>query len=167
MCRSSPPIFLWACLVVGLLSCGAPGDAPRHDRPSASGTAEVVVEIRTVGDEMRYEPTEFTVRPGQQVRLVLENRATSPSMKHNVVILRDREAVTRVGMAAISAGPEKAFVPDDSAVLAFTPLAEPGETTEVVFTAPTEPGDYIYICTFPGHYLAMQGTMRAEAPQPL
>ena len=32
-----------------------------------------------------------------------------------------------------------------------------GETIE--FTAPAEPGDYPYICTFPGHWRLMNGVL--------
>jgi azurin len=41
-----------------------------------------------------------------------------------------------------------------SFVLANTTLAGGGETVKVTFTAPTEPGEYTYICSFPGHYMA-------------
>jgi azurin len=53
-----------------------------------------------------------------------------------------------------------AYVPEDDAVLAATDLAKPGETVTLTFTAPNEPGEYAYICTFPGHYAMMQGVMR-------
>jgi azurin len=44
-------------------------------------------------------------------------------------------------------------------VIAMTAFAGPGETVEVVFTAPAKPGKYPYVCTFAGHCLAgMRGT---------
>jgi len=43
-----------------------------------------------------------------------------------------------------------------------TEVAKPGETVEVTFTAPEEPGAYTYLCTYPGHWATMQGTMRVE-----
>lgn len=140
-------------IAVGLTACGG-GEA---------GSDVAQIEIRPVGDEMRFEQTEFTVKPGQQVRLVFVNTATSPAMQHNVVILTDPNAVDRVGTAAMEAGEANEYVPTDEAILAHTPLAAPGETVEVTFTAPSEPGDYKYICTFPGHYVMMQGTMRVAA----
>ncbi|MCH8962102.1 MAG: hypothetical protein IH820_12455 [Bacteroidetes bacterium] len=33
----------------------------------------------------------------------------------------------------------------------------------LTFTAPTEPGDYPYVCTFPGHWRTMQGVMQVVA----
>ena len=45
-------------------------------------------------------------------------------------------------------------------MLAYTPLAtDHGGTSEVTFTAPATPGGYPYICTVPGHYLKMKGTL--------
>jgi hypothetical protein len=47
---------------------------------------------------------------------------------------------------------------NDPDMLVHTPLAKPGETSDVTFTAP-EPGTYPYICTVPGHYLMMKGVL--------
>ena len=82
-------------------------------------------------------------------------------MVHNVVFVTDKGAINRVGQAALSAS-DNEYIPDDDAIFAYTPLAQPGQTVEVTFTAPEEPGDYPYICTFPGHYSMMQGTMTVE-----
>ena len=51
------------------------------------------------------------------------------------------------------------YVPDTQNVLASTPLVNPGETFELRFTAPATPGRYPYVCTFPGHWRLMQGTL--------
>lgn len=119
------------------------------------------VTITPVGNEMRYEQTSFTVQPGEQVTITFRNTATTQAMSHNVVVLNDNEDATveRVGQAAIAAGEAAAYIPNDPAILAHTPLAQPGQTVTVTFTAPTTPGAYRYICTFPGHYMMMQGTM--------
>jgi azurin len=47
-------------------------------------------------------------------------------------------------------------------VLVATRLLNAGETTTLTFDAPTEAGDYPFVCTFPGHYVTMQGTMRVR-----
>lgn len=130
----------------------------------ASATSPLPNETVTItpeGNQMTFAETEFTVQPGQTVTIVFDNTATSPAMQHNVVVLTtsDEAAIKRVGQAAASASN---YVPDDEAVLAATDLAKPGETTEVTFTAPETPGEYSYVCTFPGHYVSMQGTMIVE-----
>lgn len=140
--HTSPATFAFALAALALSACGG-GES---------------VTLQPVGNEMRYAQTEFTVRAGEEVEIVFENVATSSAMKHNVVVLDsdDDAVVERVGLAA---APETDYVPDDPAVLAATPMSDPGETVRVTFTAPTEPGRYRYICTYPGHYILMQGTM--------
>lgn len=125
---------------------------------SANSSPPKTITLTPVGNEMKFAETEFTVQPGQTVTVVFENTATSPAMQHNVVLLNtpDEEVITRVGQAAVSA---PNYVPDDPAVIAATDVAKPGETTEVTFTAPESPGEYSYVCTYPGHYVSMRGTM--------
>lgn len=132
----------------------APVLAPIASAPSAARR----VVIRPVGNQMNFAVTTFRVRAGEQVRLVFENTATVDAMKHNVVILDDAAAIDRVGIAAISAA-DQGYIPDDEAILFHTALAGPQETVEVTFTAPSEPGAYPYICTYPGHYVLMRGVM--------
>ncbi len=146
--------------VLGLTACGGSegSDASAAvDDAVASGE----VHMQAVGNEMKFDRTSFNVEPGQEVTIVFENVATSPAMQHNVVVIDsdDDAEVNRVGQAAMAAGEANEYIPNDDAVLAYTPLAQPGETVRVSFTAPEEPGTYRYICTFPGHYMVMQGTM--------
>jgi azurin len=122
-----------------------------------SETAEIT--IRPVGDTMEYETTEFTVSPGQQVHLVFENTATSAAMRHNVVVVNSTAAADSVGTAALMMPPDSDYIPESSSIIAHTPLSSPGETVEVTFTAPEQPGTYPYLCTFPGHYITMRGQM--------
>jgi len=141
--------FVVAALV--LIGCGG---------GSSSTPEPIEVRLTPVGNEMRYEQTEFTVSPGQTVTIIFENTATSEAMQHNVVVLNsnDDAVAQRVGMAGLAAA-ATGYVPEDEAILANTEMAKPGETTQVTFTAPTEPGTYRYICTFPGHFTLMQGNM--------
>ena len=53
----------------------------------------------------------------------------------------------------------KAFVPDSPDVLFSTKLVKEGETERLGFTAPKKPGEYIFVCTFPGHWVRMYGVM--------
>ncbi|MFB6279945.1 MAG: plastocyanin/azurin family copper-binding protein [Salinibacter sp.] len=156
MHRHRSPLRLLTVLAVAVglaasLAAGALAD------PAPPKTLTLTPE----GNKMAYATTEVTVQAGRQVTIVFENTATSPAMQHNVVVLNtaEDEAVKRVGQAAISASN---YVPDDPAVLAATDIAKPGETTEVTFTAPDTPGEYTYVCTYPGHYVSMQGTMIVE-----
>jgi len=120
----------------------------------SSGPKTIV--ISPDGNQMKYQTTSFEVKAGETVKLVMKNTATAEMMKHNVVILNDNESIDRVGKAALTA---PNYLPQDAAILAATPMANAGQTTEIEFTAPSTPGKYPYICTFPGHYMMMQGVM--------
>ena len=119
-------------------------------------TAEL--NIGTVGDTMAYDTTAFTVKSGQTVHVVLTNHATSAVMKHNWVLVKPGTEA-KVATAGMSAGEAAGYVPaGDADVIAHTGLSQPGSQVEVTFTAPAA-GSYPYICTFPGHYTTMHGTL--------
>ena len=120
------------------------------------GPKQATIEIRPLGNQMKYETTRFEVKAGQSVKLTLNNTATSPAMKHNVVILTDKSAVQAIGTAAITA---KDYLPEHPAIFIATPIVDAGQSATITFTAPSKKGEYTYICTFPGHYMMMQGTM--------
>ena len=141
-----PHTLLLALLAFGLSAC------------SGQSTREVVLQAE--GNTLHFAQIEFTVKAGQQVSLVFENTATTEGLSHNIVILNDKAAIDRVGVAAVQAA-ENDYIPEDDAILFYTPLAAPGETVEVTFTAP-EPGTYYYTCTFPGHYVTMRGVMKVN-----
>lgn len=138
----------------------AAGKSDPTPRPAHSDAAVLEVVIRPVGDQMKYETTEFTVTAGSHVRLVMENVATLAAMHHNVVITRPGTNTDEVGVAAIQAGDTGGYIPEHEAILFHTPMARPGETSEVEFVAP-DAGDYPYLCTFPGHYALMKGVMHS------
>ncbi len=172
------PFLALAFCLVFLAACGGdgsttgeptavqePGEAPATTTPAdepavAFDGPAFEMTMTPVGNQMLYEQTEFTVQPGQTVRITFENTATTPAMTHNVVFVRTRDDIDPVGQAALTAA-DNEYIPasEMNRILAYTPLAEPGETVTVEFTAPSTPGDYPYICTFPGHYMMMQGTM--------
>lgn len=173
-------LFAFLLLLTVTAGCGGGGDEAAASESASEETTSSVTEeaasrsasgavtevtIQPVGNQMKYEQTEFTVPAGEEITLTFENTATSPAMQHNVVILNsnDDADVQRVGMAALTAGAGNEYIPEDDAIYAHTALSQPGETVEVTFTTPSEPGTYRYICTFPGHYALMQGTMTVVA----
>lgn len=112
-------------------------------------------------DKMRFDMTAFEAKPGQKISVTLKNIGTTPklSMGHNFVML-DRSVnvqnVTRFLDAASMEASHDYVPPGSKEVLAHTKLLGPAETDTVTFTAPRIPGDYLYLCSFPGHY--SQGT---------
>ena len=120
-----------------------------------SNTVKTVI-IQPNGNQMEYMTQAFTVKPSETIRLIMDNTATIEVMKHNIVILNDASKVNEIGILALSA---PNYLPDHPAIIAATPLANIGSQTEVTFTAPNKPGQYTYICTYPGHYTLMKGIM--------
>ena len=94
-------------------------------------------------------------------------------MPHNLVVGKEG-ALETVGLAAdkMVALPDafaKNFVPSTPEVLFSIRLLNPGETVQARFTAPTQPGNYPFICTFPAHWRTMNGIIDvrpAAAPPP-
>ena len=115
---------------------------------------------------MRYDTKILTVKAGQPIVLTLEN---PDIMQHNIVFCKPGTA-EKVGKAADvlardPKGADKNYVPQLPEVLAATPLVNPGESFTLEFTAPTQPGDYPFVCTFPGHWTIMRGIMRVGRPK--
>ena len=118
----------------------------------------------TGNDTMQFDTKEFTVKAGEEVELELKNIGKLPklAMGHNLVILKKGisalkfgQKIMGMGASATNALPEASM--ED--VVAATKLLGPAESDVITFTAPKEPGDYQYLCSFPGHFAMMRGVM--------
>ena len=45
-------------------------------------------------------------------------------------------------------------------MIVHTTVVQPGESDTIFFTVPSAPGDYDFVCTFPGHAQIMTGILR-------
>lgn len=152
--------LLGLLLILGLYCAVLASSTEETDSLTEKASEVQVVVLQPVENTMKFNRTEFTVKAGQKVRLVFENVATNEAMIHNVVILKPGSDIQKVGMAAIQAGPEKNYIPDAEEILFYTHLARPGETAQVEFIAPP-PGEYPYLCSYPGHFVTMNGVMHS------
>jgi azurin len=112
------------------------------------------------GDQLTFDQANLAAPAGAPIELTFNNR--SNHHQHNWVLVNGGdEAAMAVYEAALSAGIKNDWLPPDSPhVIVHTPLIESGKSTMITFQAPTQAGDYRYLCTFPGHYLAgMKGTL--------
>ncbi len=119
-----------------------------------------VILIRTVPHKMVYDRTKIYVEAGKPAVIVLENADIMP---HNLLIGAPGSLV-EIGLAAekMAAEPDavaKNFIPSIPKVLRATPMVQPRESVRLMFTAPTYIGEYPYVCTFPGHWRLMYGTI--------
>ncbi len=155
--------WLWfSLLLLTTVGCGRDGGGGGADPVQR---ADGVATVRLTGsDLMKYNLTRFTVHPGERVRLELTNIGHMPltTMGHNVVILQaGQDYRAFCGQVGAKGGSlENDYVPPSllGQVLAHTKLAGPGQTVSVEFTAPG-PGEYPFVCTFPTHFVYMNGRM--------
>ena len=141
------------------------GSTTRNSTESAFDSQKgiTIVDISCLPERMMFTVTAFTVKAGKPVKLTLENPTATP---HNLVIV-EPGAAAEVGMAGNQMatdpnGASKHFVPDSPKVLFATKLLDPDTSETLRFIAPKEPGEYPYICTFPGHWIIMRGVMTVE-----
>ena len=142
-----------------------------HARASLKNLGVSIIVIRPIRDQMLFDRKQFSVEAGKAVEIVFDNVDIMP---HNLVITAPG-AMIEVGQLAEKMGPAgqaKDFIPDTSKVLFSTRLLLPGQFAKLQFTAPTKVGAYPYVCTFPGHYLIMNGVMNvvekgAAVPPPI
>jgi len=148
-------LFGTALIVLLLSGCGKSGSSSSGapDSAAAGGVKEVDI---AAGDTMKYDVTTIEARPGEALKVVLTNTGSLPkeSMGHNWVLLKADADVTGFDTAAAVAKATDYIPPAQSAaILAKIDLLGPHKSGEVSFTAPTVPGNYPFLCTFPAHYL--------------
>jgi plastocyanin len=141
----------------------SPVVAPPPHRPAPvrkARAAEQRVKIRTMTAQMRYDLETFTVQPGALVRLEFENADDLP---HNLVFCRpgtDTAAMSLKQMENPAEALKRNWLPDDPSIWLHSSMLNPHQSEVLRFTAPSKPGSYPYVCTFPGHALTMRGVMR-------
>ena len=120
-----------------------------------------VIKISAVKERMLFDVTRFEVNAGQPVRIDFTN---PDATAHNIVIVAPG-AEAEIGEAAneMAKDPKEAqrgqYVPKSKKVLHATRMVAPLSAESLRFVAPKEPGEYPYLCTFPGHWIIMKGTM--------
>jgi azurin len=137
-------------------------------KPAATRTAATTHDGRAIeisaSDTMKFSVTEITARPGERLSVTLVNLGTTPklSMGHNWVLLGAGADVPQFLVAAAEAVTTE-FVPAGAGgdhIIAATKLLGPRERDTVTFAAPTAPGRYEFLCSFPGHYqVGMRGVL--------
>jgi azurin/glucose/arabinose dehydrogenase len=119
------------------------------------------LRINTISEQLRYDVTELEISAGKTIKLIFNNPDAVP---HNLVIVKPGTADT-VAAAAIALGAEgfaREFIPESADILHHTALLNGGESQTLEFTAPSDPGDYQFVCTFPGHAMLMRGIIRVK-----
>jgi azurin len=117
-------------------------------------------------DNLKFSMELVEASPGEKIRMTLEVISNMPktAMGHNIAIVDKDADVDEFVMQSMSAKDNEYIAPDlEDQVVAFTEMIGGGETSVIEFTVPEEPGDYVFVCTFPGHYFAgMKGILRVK-----
>lgn len=137
-----------------------PPDAERALSRALRTLGPTVVTLHAVYEQMRLDKTLIAVEAGKPLVLILQN---DDAMPHNLAVLAPG-ALQEIGLAAEKMSPEpdsqgRLYVPASPKVLHATRLASPGQKVQLTFNAPEQAGDYPFVCTFPGHWLRMSGTL--------
>lgn len=131
---------------------------------SASAQDTKVIKIDGL-DSMKYSKTEITAKSGQKVTVKLTTISKLPAaaMSHDFVLLKSSANIKAFAVSS-SKHKENGYIDPSmkDQMIAHTGIASGGQTVEVTFTAP-KAGKYLYICTFPGHYLSgMKGILTVK-----
>jgi putative heme-binding domain-containing protein len=133
---------------------------PNRWRKMLPGARAIAIEA---GKNLTFAKASFTVRAGEPIQLTFANPDVVP---HNWALAKPG-TLAKVGDLAnkIISDPDAAvlqYVPRTDDVLVHTDVVPPQDQFVVYFRAPTSPGRYPYLCTFPGHWMVMNGVMIVE-----
>lgn len=159
-------------LMFALVACGG--------EESAEQAAEEVVDdgVRTIEiigtDDMKFVVREaaeglitggqagqyillegIEAEPGEELRIRLTTISNLPAtaMSHNLAVVDLGTDVDAFARASITARDNDYIAPDfEDQVIVTTAMLGNGETDTITFTVPDVPGEYDYVCTFPGHF---------------
>jgi azurin len=120
-----------------------------------------VIVVKVLKNVMKFDKQLLTAKAGTTIQVVLQN---PDFMQHNWVLTKPK-MMEKVGAAADKLvqnpnGAKMNYVPRIPEVLTATPLINPGGKYTLTVKIPDTPGDYPYVCTFPGHWRIMNGVLR-------
>jgi azurin len=112
---------------------------------------------------LKFNTARIEAQAGEKVIFIFPNDDSS-GMVHNLAIITpgSRETVLDAAVAMGAAGLKKNFIPEIPELLASTPQVAQGMKYTLYFSVPKEPGNYHFICTYPGHGLIMQGIFAVQ-----
>lgn len=160
----------FVALSLAIVSCSDTTQTSNTASTTTTATEEmnivdgkIVLELYA-GDDMKFNTKVLKAKVGQPVKLFLKHTGTAPvtSMGHNVVILKPETSVGKFANAAIDAK-ETAYIPAgfEQDVVAHTKMLGGGETDTIEFTFDAA-GEYVFMCSFPGHSALMKGIVKVS-----
>lgn len=135
---------------------------PSKPNPWAKGEpGRAIIVEAALG--LQFVQKQLTAKAGERLSIIFKNPDVVP---HNWLLAKPG-TLQRLGekcnlMITDPQGLAKHYVPDSDDVIAYTDMTNPRAEFTIHFTAPKEKGDYPYLCTFPGHWMVMNGVMKVE-----
>jgi putative heme-binding domain-containing protein len=157
--RTSPEVLDVMQLADSLASL-LPLEEAKQARKELGELGVHVLRLATVPDQMLFDKERLVVKAGKPVEVFFENTDLMP---HNFVLTRpgalEEIGTTAEEQATQPGALERHYVPKSPEVVVSTRLLQPRESQKLSFTAPTKPGVYPYVCTYPGHWRRMFGAL--------
>jgi len=127
-------------------------------KPSSWKQPDYTINM-TTKPGLKFSPDKFEVKAGSKVKVIFSN---DDDMLHNFVVVMPGSAIEvgELGLKLGLQGQQKNYIAVTPKILYHTVLLAPHTSEEIYFTAPSTPGDYMYVCTVPGHFYSMQGIMK-------
>jgi azurin len=118
---------------------------------------QVRIESR---DNLQFSTRTLEAKAGETLKLTFANPDVVP---HNWALIKPGtlEAIGDLTNRLV-AEPDaflRHYVPESDAVICYTDVVEPGAEFSIHFQVPSTPGRYPYLCTFPGHWMVMNGEL--------
>jgi putative heme-binding domain-containing protein len=133
---------------------------PNPFRKRLKDAREVVLEA---GQNLSFSTREIRVAAGEAIALRFRNPDVVP---HNWALLRPGKLASVGEMVnRLISDPDAAYrnyIPDSDDILCYTDIVEGQDEMTIYFVAPSTPGVYPYLCTFPGHWMVMNGELIVE-----
>ena len=106
---------------------------------TSCGTSGPTTTINVIMTDFQFQPNQFTVPAGQEITFSSTNNG---AVVHNFVVMK----------LGTTAG--DIFDEEDIPNVFWEVEIQPGGSTDTVFTAPTEPGEYQVVCRTEGHIVS-------------
>lgn len=118
-------------------------------------------QVVTIGTKpgLQFDVKTIQVKAGTKIKWIFNN---NDDMTHNLAILSPNSAdlVSQLALNLGLKGSAQGYIPNSPKVLYHTGLLEPDSAETIYFIAPQKPGNYSYICSYPGHGQIMRGVLK-------
>ena len=130
---------------------------PNPWQKKIANARDVRIESR---DNLQFSTKTMEVTAGETIKLTFGNPDVVP---HNWALVRPG-SLEKIGDLTnrLVNDPDaflRHYVPESQDVICYTDVVEPKGEGSIYFQVPNEPGRYPYLCTFPGHWMVMNGEL--------